>query len=206
MNPILRRHVLRACAALPLAAWLPPPASAQPYDLDVPPPTPPQAAAIETLLAGAQSAGGIQDGRSAHRLYVFYDPNCPYCHRLYDDLRPYVARGAVQVEWITVGYLAPSSLTKAAAILQARDPLAALRRNERDYAAPGAGHGGGGVTPATTITPATRARLQRNQEMLRAIHALGVPLAVWRGRDGEARMLFGEIPRKQLRELVALLA
>ena len=206
MNPAFRRHRL-ALSALPLAAWLLPAAvRAQPYDLDVPPaPALPQAA-IDALLASAQAAGGIDDGHSAHRLYVFYDPNCPYCRRLYDDLRPFVARGAVQVSWITVGFLAPSSLPKAAAIVQARDPLAALRRNEGSYAAPAAGHGGGGIAPATTIEPTTRARLQRNLDMLRAVHAFGVPLAVWRGRDGQARMMLGEIERDRLRELVSLLA
>jgi thiol:disulfide interchange protein DsbG len=206
MNPVSRRRTLALCA-LPIAAWLLPAAArAQPYDLDVPPPPALPQAAIDALLAAASSAGGIVDGHSAHRLYVFYDPNCPYCHRLYDDLRADVARGAVQVSWITVGFLAPSSLPKAAAILQARNPLAALRRSERDYAAPGEGHGGGGIAPAPTVEPATRARLRHNLDMLRAVHALGVPALVWRGRDGEARMLLGAVAPDRLRELVSLLA
>ncbi len=205
MKQPMRRRVLRACGALPLAALLPT-AHAQPDDLDVPPPAPLAQSAIDAFLAAARAAGGIVDGRSPHRLYVVFDPNCPYCHQLYDDLRPYVARGQVAVSWIVVGFLGPSSLPKAAAILQARDPLAALRSNEARYSFPRHGEGGGGVAPAATIAPATRARLARNLDMLRRIHVFGVPVMVWRGTDGEARLMLGEVKASQLSELVALVA
>ena len=204
MTHLPRRRALLAGCTLPLALALPAVARAQPDDLDVPPPPALPPSAIDALLASAQSAGGIDDGHSRHRLYVFYDPNCPYCHRLYQQLLPYVARGAVQVSWITVGFLAPSSLRKAAAIVQAHDPLAALRRHQRRYTEADAGHRED--APAVTIEPATRARLQRNLQMLRAVRAPGVPLTVWRGRDGQSRMMFGDIAPERLRELLSLLA
>ncbi len=203
MSETMRRRLLRACSALPLAALMPT-LRAQPDDLDVPPPPPLPQSAVDALLAAAQRAGGIVDGRSRNRLYVFFDPNCPYCHKLYDDVRPYVARDQVSVSWITVGFLAPSSLPKAAAIVQARDPLAALRRNEAGYGLARNGGRGGGVAPAATITPAARARLMHNLDLLRGIHVFGVPVMVWRGTDGQARMMLGEISASRLAELISL--
>lgn len=70
----------------------------------------------------------IQDGeRDAPRvIYTFTDPNCPYCQAFWEAARPWVEAGDVQLRHIMVGILAADSPGKAAALLGADDPSAAL--------------------------------------------------------------------------------
>ena len=73
----------------------------------------------------------IQDGdRSAPRVvYTFTDPNCPYCRQFWQAARPWVEAGQVQLRHVMVGMLQPNSPAKAAALLGADDPQAALERH-----------------------------------------------------------------------------
>lgn len=75
----------------------------------------------------------IQDGdEDAPRvIYTFTDANCPYCRQLWQDARPWVEAGEVQLRHIMVGILAPDSPGKAAAILGANDPATTLHEHNR---------------------------------------------------------------------------
>ena len=75
----------------------------------------------------------IADGKDdAERIvYVFSDPNCPYCTQFWEQARPWVESGKVQVRHIMVGMLRPDSAGKAAAMLTAADPSAALTSHEQ---------------------------------------------------------------------------
>ncbi|WP_075881407.1 thiol:disulfide interchange protein DsbG [Vreelandella massiliensis] len=75
----------------------------------------------------------IQDGdRDAPRvIYTFTDPNCPYCQQLWEATRPWVEAGRVQLRHIMVGILAADSPGKAAALLGADNPEAALQAHKR---------------------------------------------------------------------------
>ncbi len=73
----------------------------------------------------------IQDGDAdAPRIvYTFTDGNCPYCRQLWQEARPWVDAGEVQLRHIMVGILAPNSPALAATILGAEDPSNALHRH-----------------------------------------------------------------------------
>jgi len=79
----------------------------------------------------------IQEGSKGPIIYDFYDPNCPYCHEIYTWLQNPIHNKQIQVRFITVGFLTPSSAGKAAAILSAKDPLAALKLNENKFSTKG---------------------------------------------------------------------
>ncbi|AMC99818.1 thiol:disulfide interchange protein DsbG [Halomonas chromatireducens] len=70
----------------------------------------------------------IQDGQpdAPRVLYTFTDPNCPYCRQFWEQVRPWVEAGEVQLRHIMVGILSQNSPAKAAALLGAEDPEAAL--------------------------------------------------------------------------------
>lgn len=158
------------------------------------------------LLAAMPRATTIQQGRGARLLYVFFDPNCPYCHQLYLKLRPLVAQDGLQVRWVVLGMLTASSLPKAAAILQAPDRWKAFETNENDYDFAANGQPGGGILPAARIEPATRRLLERNLRIYRDHRLFGVPITVWKTRAGEAGMLVGVPSDEQLRALIAAAA
>lgn len=54
-----------------------------------------------------------------HKMYVFFDPNCSACHMLIDTLQPEIQAGKVQVRFVPIGFLKPSSVGRAAHILSA---------------------------------------------------------------------------------------
>lgn len=77
-------------------------------------------------------------------LYVFADPFCPYCKQFWQQARPWVESGKVQLRTLLVGVIKPESPATAAAILAAKDPA----KTWHDYEAPQEDEAGGsGVHP-----------------------------------------------------------
>ncbi len=70
------------------------------------------------------SAHWLQDGRKDAPivLYVFADPFCPYCKQFWQQSRPWVEAGKVQIRTLLVGVIKPESPATAAAILASSDP------------------------------------------------------------------------------------
>ncbi len=146
----------------------------------------------DAMLARMSQTSAVTLGHGARVVDVFFDPNCPYCHELYEDLQPWVGRQGLRLRWIPVAVLAPSSEGKAAAILQAADPRQALTRNETDYNENPRAGSGGGVVPLAHPRAATREDLARNLQVLHAAGAyFAFPMMVWRDRSGQAQMFLG---------------
>lgn len=84
------------------------------------------------VWARLQNSAWIADGRDdAPRIvYMFSDPNCPYCNLFWKQARPWVEAGKVQVRHIMVGMLRADSAGKSAALLSAQQPEAALNEHE----------------------------------------------------------------------------
>ena len=129
-------------------------------------------------------------------IYAFFDPNCPFCHFSWKAFQPYEAAG-LQVRWIPVAYLTETSTGKAAAILQAKDRLAAFRENEQKYNLKN--HEGGikPVKPSST----SKQQLQANSEFMHKLGITGTPAIVWKDAQGKIQMKAG-MPR--LSELSAI--
>ncbi|MDE2252794.1 MAG: thioredoxin fold domain-containing protein [Betaproteobacteria bacterium] len=158
-----------------------------------------------SMLAHIHEATAIPEGRGRRVVDIFFDPNCPYCHKLYDDLRPWVGKDNLQLRWIPVAILTPSSVTKAAAILQASNRLKAFDENERNYDFNANGSPGGGIDPAHLVEPQTRKWIDANDAVLkRAGIYYAIPLVVFTDKAGKAQLLIGA-PQSadQLRAMLA---
>lgn len=131
----------------------------------------------------------IRDGKAdAPRIvYAFSDPNCPYCHAFWEAARPWVDAGKIQVRYILVGVIREDSPNKAAAIMGAADPDAALVKNETSYEK-------GGVTPLKTIPKALQDQLNENQMLMLTLGFQGTPGIIMTGDDGKLVKLSG-LPR-----------
>ncbi len=66
------------------------------------------------------------DAEAPRVVYTFTDANCPYCRQFWEAARPWVEAGEVQLRHIMVGILTSNSPAKAATLLGAEDPAAAL--------------------------------------------------------------------------------
>lgn len=158
-----------------------------------------------TFWQALDRAGWIADGRpQAPRIvYVFTDPNCPYCSKFWADARPWVQAGKVQLRHVIVGILTPSSPGKAAALLAAADPARALH----DYEARQTAHVAremaqgqarpledAGLKPLDPIPAAIKAKLDANLVLMQALSMQATPGFVWRDAKGVVHARTGMPP------------
>jgi len=146
----------------------------------------------QTLFAQLEKTDVVQEGATEAKsvLYVFFDANCFYCHLTWKAVHPYEAVG-LQVRWVPVAYQQPSSVGRAAAIMQAPDRAAALRVNEIGY---NAARFDGGIQPMDKVPRTLLAKLQANTQLMRKFGAPATPALAWKDRDGKVRFKIG-VPR-----------
>lgn len=120
-----------------------------------------------------KKADWIKEGAAHPKriVYAFIDPNCPYCHQLWAAARHAYSKG-LQIRYIIVAILGPSSKTKAAAILESQSPAKALDKNERRFAS-------GGIKPIPHPSKGTRKILQRNLKLMARFDFDGTPGIVY---------------------------
>lgn len=136
----------------------------------------------EVVTEGAKDANSV--------LYVFFDPNCFYCNLTWKALQPYEKAG-LQVRWVPVAYQKPSSVGRAAAIMESPDRVAALRENEVNY---DRAHFDGGIKPMDKPQAQLTAQLQANTELMRKFGVPATPLLVWKDNNGNVQIKTG-VPR-----------
>ncbi len=139
----------------------------------------------------------IAQGHGKKVVYDILDPNCPYCHLLYNELQPDIGRLGLQVRYIVVGFLSASSPDKAASILEAPDPLAALQKNEQGFSR---SHYGG--ISGTLPTPRSRREMAQNLNLLKASGQKLVPTMVYRDRRGRIQIIHGALGSHSLRQVL----
>lgn len=124
----------------------------------------------DVAWAQLQASKWVADGKAdAPRVvYTFSDPNCPYCNRFWEAARPWVDAGKVQLRHVMVGIIRQDSPTKAAAILEAKDPSAALLENESRFDK-------GGIKPAAEVSPATAQILDDHRDLMMSLGFRGTP-------------------------------
>lgn len=147
--------------------------------------------------AALENATWVLDGDAdAPRvIYTFSDANCPFCHRFWEAARPWVDSGKVQLRHLFVGVIKADSPAKAAAILEADDPSAALLENEKNFAR-------GGIKPASSISSRAQRILDENQQLMQTTGFRGTPGIVVRESDGLIRKFNGMPRPEQMAEVM----
>lgn len=171
-------------------------------------------AALEKTVRGAMTAGAwsklesshwIEDGKkdAPRTVYVFTDPNCPYCNKFWADARPWVDSGKVVLRHVMVGILTPTSAGKAAALLAAKDPAAALSAYERGHMEQnGKSIASGrvrpladaGLKPLEDIPADIERKLTANHRLMASLGLQATPAMVWREANGAVQMRTGAPP------------
>jgi len=166
----------------------------------------------ETSWKQLESSRWIADGKSSapRVVYVFTDPNCPFCAKLWLDARPWVDSGKVQLRHVMVGILSPTSAGKAAALLTAEDPSAALQAYEGATAPKTAKAMATGARPTplaepslkplSTIPPAVAAQIEGNTKLMMSLGMQATPGVVWRDAKGLVQKRTGA-PESALTEI-----
>ncbi len=133
-----------------------------------------------------ESSTWIADGgKNAPRVvYTFTDPNCPYCNKFWNDARPWIKAGKVQLRHVMVGILGPTSPGKAAALLTAKDPQAALTQHELQRAS-------GGVKPLSSISKEVQDQLDANQQLMQQLGSSATPTIFYKDAGGKLQKVQG---------------
>jgi len=144
-----------------------------------------------------ESSTWIADGsKTASRvIYTFTDPNCPYCNKFWNDARPWVSAGKVQLRHVIVAILTDTSAGKAAALLSAKDPQAALTQHEQQHAS-------GGVKPLGQISATVRAQLDANQKLMQQLGSSATPTIFYKDASGNLQKLQGAPSAEMLAKIM----
>ncbi len=151
----------------------------------------PRQQVAESILADIDQATWISEGKGPGVIYIFFDSDCPYCHKLYLNTRDWITNDQVTLRWIPVGILTTTSEGKAYAMLGADDPLQAFYENEDNYSR------GGGIAE-DLATPELTAKLRANEALLARTPTSAVPAMVFRAKGGAPILITGAPPKDKM--------
>ena len=150
-------------------------------------------------VANAVNYVTVGKDSAPHKLYVVADPNCVFCHQFYSASKSYVDSGQLQIRWIFGAFLKDSSQGRAAAILGASDPVAALAQNETGFIDASEE---GGIAPMATISPELTAKIQANMNFMVKNQFMQTPTLLYKDAAGVPTLYTGLPDAKQTAALI----
>ncbi|QVL20705.1 thiol:disulfide interchange protein DsbG [Pseudomonas qingdaonensis] len=134
----------------------------------------------------------IADGKAdAPRVvYLFSDPNCPYCNMFWQQARPWVDSGKVQLRHIMVGIIRADSPAKSAALLASADPQKALQTHESAGKA-------STLKPLAKIPAQVQAKLDANLALMEELGLSATPAIFYLDDKGQLQTQQGA-PRPEM--------
>ena len=148
------------------------------------------------MLGKLEGSSWIADGSASapRTIYMFSDPNCPYCSMFWKQARPWVEAGDVQVRHVMVGILRQDSVAKAAALLGAEDQQAALHAHESAGKA-------STLKALKKIPSAIQQQLDNNLALMTEMGAAATPAIFYQDENGRLRQQLGA-PRPEVLEQI----
>lgn len=140
-----------------------------------------------------EKASWILDGKKEAPviLYVFADPFCPYCKQFWQQARPWVESGKVQLRTLLVGVIKPESPATAAAILSTRDPA----KTWHDYEASG---GKLNLTIPSSVPENKMKTLNIHQKLMDDLGANATPAIYYMNKENMLQQVVGLPEKAQL--------
>ncbi|MGY2290042.1 thiol:disulfide interchange protein DsbG [Pseudomonas sp. SDO528_S397] len=138
------------------------------------------------VWAKMEHSNWIQDGdKNAPRtVYLFSDPNCPYCNMFWEQARPWVKAGKVQLRHIMVGIIREDSAGKSAALFAANDPQQALQAHEAAGKA-------SKLLPLDKIPTDIEAKLDANMKLMDELELSATPAIFYLDDKGQLQQQQG---------------
>ncbi len=159
--------------------------------------TPSGASLIDTVAAKAAgfSIGPMMASRT---VYVFFDPQCPHCGRLWEAAKPLSEK--LRMVWIPVAILNQNSAPQGTALLAATDAAATMNQHEAALAA-----GKTGLVPPAQPAADLLAKVKANTELWKSAGAESVPFMLYRNPANDQVASFsGAVETPALRQMFGL--
>ncbi|MBW5465082.1 thiol:disulfide interchange protein DsbG, partial [Pseudomonas aeruginosa] len=119
----------------------------------------------------------------------------PYCTMFWEQARPWVDAGKVQLRHIMVGIIREDSEAKSAALLASKDPQKALHDHEQAGKA-------STLKPLAKIPAAVRKQLAGNMELMESMGAAATPAIFYLNAEGRMQQQQGAPQPDQLAEIL----
>jgi thiol:disulfide interchange protein DsbG len=158
----------------------------------------PQPVSIEAI---EQKAKGFNVGSTmaARVIYVFFDPQCPHCAALWENVKP--LKSQARFVWIPVGLIGDKSVAQGAAILGASDPVTKMEENEASV------RGQQGGISAMGVEDAQKDAIKANTALFTSFGFTGVPTIVGKhAQTGGVVTIDGAVPAVTLAQKLGLTA
>jgi len=147
-------------------------------------------AAISNAYNSLNNVSWVEQGpaNAPHKAYIVFDPNCIYCHQLFNALQTQISSGQLAVRWIPVGFLKSSSAGKAYAILSAQNPLQALQKNEQNF---NESIEEGGIAPLKNPSQAIKNEFNKNMQFMVQNQITATPVILYKNGSGTPKSVMG---------------
>lgn len=128
----------------------------------------------------------LQQGPAGGKsIYVFMDPNCPYCKQFDQAVMKRIADGrAIQLHIIPAPILGSDSRDKTVQIYSAENPADAWQKYIADGSLPN-------VAPDAATKAAAEQAIEANLAVMQRWKLQMVPMIVWRNPDGRVMLNYG---------------
>ena len=112
---------------------------------------------------------------SAQPVYVLFEPQCPHCGRLWNASLELHSK--VKFVWMPVAFNQGKSLSQAATLLSAADPLATMTEHEKSLLS-----GNGGITAMDSVSPEMAQAIKTNTDLMTTLGIDSVPYILAKNR------------------------
>ncbi|MBS1204528.1 MAG: dsbG [Proteobacteria bacterium] len=155
------------------------------------------APAGRALWQQMEKADWILDGKkeAPRVVYMFADPYCPYCKQFWQQARPWVESGKVQLRTLLVGVIKPESPAAAAAIMSAKDPAKIWHDYEQS-------NGKMALTLPKSVPPEMMKKLNINQKLMDDLGANATPAIYYMNEDNVLQQEVGLPDAEKLKTIM----
>jgi thiol:disulfide interchange protein DsbG len=152
---------------------------------------------LETVAAKAKgfTVGAMM---SAQTTYVFFDPQCPHCARLWQASLP--LHNTMKFVWVPIAFNPAKSVAQGAALLSAANPLETMNAHETALLA-----GQGGMSASSQVPDDLAQAIKANTDLLGSLGAEAVPFLIGQNRQTQAMVTHtGAMETAALAQLLGL--
>jgi thiol:disulfide interchange protein DsbG len=150
------------------------------------------------IVAAEATGFTVGSMMAANPVYVFFDPQCPHCGRMWEASLPLQKKA--KFVWIPVSLLNASSGPQGAALLSSDDPGKSMTLHETSMLA-----NQGGISASSGIKPEMEKAVKKNMLLFNSLGIEGVPYTIARNaKTGLTVTRGGEMNTAALAELIGV--